>query len=92
MPVATELEKMEEYKIISVRNFRICYPLKMSLFEILGAFQKLLLAIILGVRIFRVFEILENLPYLSVHASSPSCEDYVQQLSISKPSLNSAEI
>ena len=34
----------------------------MSLFEILGAFQKLLLAIILGVRIFRVFEILEDLP------------------------------
>ena len=65
MPVTTEAEKMEElYIIISVRNFRICCPLKMSLFEILGAFQKLLLAIILGVRIFRVFEILENLPYM----------------------------
>ena len=63
MPVTTEAEKMDElYKIISVRNFRICFPLKMSLFEILGAFQKLLLAIILGVRIFRVFEILEDLP------------------------------
>ena len=37
----------------------------MSLFEILGACQKLLLAIFLGVRIFRVFEILENLPYLA---------------------------
>ena len=63
MPVTTQAEKMyEHYKIISVRNFRICCPLKMSLFEILGAFQKLFLAIILGVRIFRVFEILEDLP------------------------------
>ena len=63
MPVTTQAEKMYElYKIISVRNFRICCLLKMSLFEILGAFQKLFLAIILGVRIFRVFEILEDLP------------------------------
>ena len=63
MPVTTRAEKMYElYKIIGVRNFRICCPLKMSLFEILGAFQKLLLAKILGVRIFRVFGILEDLP------------------------------
>ena len=56
MPVTTEAEKMDElYKIISVRNFRICCPLKLSLFEILRAFQKLLLAIILGVRNFRRF-------------------------------------
>ena len=63
MLVTTQAEKMYELnKIISVRNFRICCPLKISLFEILGAFQKPLLAIILGVRIFRVFEILEDLP------------------------------
>ena len=54
----------ELHKIISVRNFRICCPLKISLFEILEALQKLLLAIILGVLIFRVFEILEDLPYM----------------------------
>ena len=73
MPVTTQAEKMYElYKIISVRNFRICCPLKMSLFEILGAFQKLLLAIILGVRIFRVFEILEDLPYHLGH-----CDKYI---------------
>ena len=63
MPVTMEAEKMDKlYKIISVRNFRICCPLIMLLFEILGEFQKLLLAKILGVQIFRVFEILEDLP------------------------------
>ena len=38
--------------------------IKTWVFTILEAFEKLILAIIFGVRIFRVFEILEKLPYL----------------------------
>ena len=47
----------------SVRNFRNYDFMKISLFNILEVFQKLVLAIIFGVRIFRVFEILEKLPF-----------------------------
>ena len=47
-----------------VRNFRNPLFAKLLLFEILGHFQKLFWAKILGVRNFRVFEILGHLPYL----------------------------
>ena len=46
-----------------VRNFRNPIFAKRLLFEILGHFQKLFWAKILGVRNFRVFEILGHLPY-----------------------------
>ena len=46
-----------------VRNFRNPLFAKLLLFEILGHFQKLFWAKILGVRNFRVFEILGHLPY-----------------------------
>ena len=46
-----------------VRNFRNPLFAKLQLFEILGHFQKLFWAKILGVRNFRVFEILGHLPY-----------------------------
>ena len=46
-----------------VRNFRNPLLAKLLLFEILGHFQKLFWAKILGVRNFRVFEILGHLPY-----------------------------
>ena len=45
-----------------VRNFRNPLFAKPPLFEILGHFQKLFWAKILGVRYFRVFEILGHLP------------------------------
>ena len=45
-----------------VRNFRNPLFAKLLLFEILGHFQKLFWAKILGVRNFRVFEILGHLP------------------------------
>ena len=45
-----------------VRNFRNPLFAKLLLFEILGHFQKLFWAKILGVRKFRVFEILGHLP------------------------------
>ena len=48
-----------------VRNFRNPLFAKLLLFEILGHFQKLFWAKILGVRNFRVFEILGHLPYLN---------------------------
>ena len=47
-----------------VRNFRNPLFAKLLLFEILGHFQKLFWAKILGVRNFRVFEILGHLPYI----------------------------
>ena len=47
-----------------VRNFRNPLFAKSPLFEILGHFQKLFWAKILGVRNFRVFEILGHLPYI----------------------------
>ena len=47
-----------------VRNFRNPLFAKLLLFEILGHFQKLFSAKILGVRNFRVFEILGHLPYM----------------------------
>ena len=46
-----------------VRNFRNPLFAKLLLFEILGHFQKLFWAKILGVRNFRVFKILGHLPY-----------------------------
>ena len=46
-----------------VRNFRNPLFAKLLLFKILGHFQKLFWAKILGVRNFRVFEILGHLPY-----------------------------
>ena len=46
-----------------VRNFRNPLFAKLLLFEILGHFQKLFWAKILGVRNFRVFEILGHLLY-----------------------------
>ena len=49
-----------------VRNFRNPLFAKLLLFEILGHFQKLFWATILGVRNFRVFEILGHLPYMYV--------------------------
>ena len=49
-----------------VRNFRNPLFAKLLLFEILGHFQKLFWAKILGVRNFRVFEILGHLPYFKV--------------------------
>ena len=45
-----------------VRNFRNPLFANLLLFEILGHFQKLFWAKILGVRNFRVFEILGHLP------------------------------
>ena len=45
-----------------VQNFRNPLFAKLLLFEILGHFQKLFWAKILGVRNFRVFEILGHLP------------------------------
>ena len=47
----------------TVRNFRNSFSENKPLFEILGNFLKLYLAIIFGVRIFRVFEVLGKLPY-----------------------------
>ena len=47
-----------------VRNFRNPFFAKLLLFEILGHFLKLFWAKILGVRNFRVFEILGHLPYV----------------------------
>ena len=47
-----------------VQNFRNPLFAKLLLFEILGHFQKLFWAKILGVRNFRVFEILGHLPYV----------------------------
>ena len=52
-----------------VRNFRNPLFAKLLLFEILGHFQKLFWAKILGVRNFRVFEILGHLPYILVNPS-----------------------
>ena len=46
-----------------VRNFKNPLFAKLLLFEILGHFQKLFWEKILGVRNFRVFEILGHLPY-----------------------------
>ena len=48
-----------------VRNFRNPLFAKLLLFEILGHFRKLFCAKILGVRNFRVLEILGHLPYLT---------------------------
>ena len=47
----------------TVRNFRNSISENKPLFEILGNILKLYLAIIFGVRIFRVFECLGKLPY-----------------------------
>ena len=49
-----------------VQNFRNRHFAKLLLFEILGHFQKLFWAKILGFRIFRVVEILGNLLYIMV--------------------------
>ena len=46
----------------TVRNFRNSNSENKPLFEILGNILKLFLAIIFGVRIFRVFEVLGKLP------------------------------
>ena len=64
-----ELPKLEcaDEKLLEascVRNFRNPLLAKLLLFEILGHFQKLFWAKILGVRNFRVFEILGHLPYI----------------------------
>ena len=48
----------------TVRNLRNSISENQQLFEILGNILKLYLAIIFGVRIFRVFEVLGKLPYL----------------------------
>ena len=48
-------------KITCVRNFRNSLSQKRSVFDFLECF-KIISAIILGVRNFRVFEILEHLP------------------------------
>ena len=55
-----------------VRNFRNPLFAKLLLFEILGHFQKLFWAKILGVRNFRVFEILGHLPYTFLLTCSTS--------------------
>ena len=47
----------------TVRNLRNSISENQQLFEILGNILKLYLAIIFGVRIFRVFEVLGKLPY-----------------------------
>ena len=47
----------------TVWNFRNSFSENQPLFEILGNILKLFLAIIFGVRIFRVFEVLGKLPY-----------------------------
>ena len=49
-------------KIETVQNFRNSFSENLALFKILGNILKLLLAIIFGVRIFRVFEVLGKLP------------------------------
>ena len=48
----------------TVRNFRNSVSENKPLFEILGNILKLYLAIIFGVRIFRVFEVSGKLPYI----------------------------
>ena len=53
-----------------VQNFRNPLFAKLLLLEILGHFQKLFWAKILGVRNFRVFEILGHLPYIFFHIFS----------------------
>ena len=57
----TEIRKL--FEASCVRNFRNPLFAKLLLFEILGHFQKLFWAKILGVRNFRVFEILGHLLY-----------------------------
>ena len=50
-------------EITCVRNVRNSLFRKRAVFDFLGCFKKLFSVIILGVRNFRVFEILEHLPY-----------------------------
>ena len=53
-----------------VWNFRNSISENKPMFEILGNILKLILAIIFGVRIFRVFEVLGKLPYISNQSSN----------------------
>ena len=55
-------EKLFLAKKYTFRNFRNSISENKPLFEILGNILKLYLAIIFSVRIFRVFELLGNLP------------------------------
>ena len=73
MPIKNYLEAS------CVRNFRNPLFAKLLLFEILGHFQKLFWAKILGVRNFRVFEILGHLPYPSVEDQGSS-DEYPQHM------------
>ena len=57
-----QYEKLFLAKKDTVRNFRNSISENMPLFEILGNILTLYLAIIFGVRIFRVFEVLGKLP------------------------------
>ena len=60
-----------------VRNFRNSISENKPVFEILGNILKLILAIIIGVRIFRVFEVLGKLPYPepSHHPTTPELDE-----------------
>ena len=66
----------------TVRNFRNSISENQPLFEILGNILKLYLAIIFGVRIFRVFEVLGKLPYMQhiktryIITPGPSCSKH----------------
>ena len=54
----------------TARDFRNSISENKPLFEILGNILKLFLAIIFGVSIFRVFEVLGKLPYLPLKHQS----------------------
>ena len=54
-------------KITCVRNFRNSLIPKKGSVRFFRMFKKIFSVIILGVRNFRVFEILEHLPYLILH-------------------------
>ena len=57
-------------KKYTVRNLRNSISENQPLFEFLGNILKLYLAIIFSVRIFRLFELLGNLPYYPLHITS----------------------
>ena len=67
MPVKNCL-KQAVFEILEIPFFA-----KLLLFEILGHFQKLFWAKILGVRNFRVFEILGHLPYVCLKFVENEC-------------------
>ena len=70
-------------KITCVRNFRNSFSRKMAVFDFLGCFKKYCSTIILGVRNFRVFVILEHLPYV--------CHLSIYRLTLKAPITTAAD-